>query len=158
LFCGFASFCWIRSVCRLFSPHPCITLLLASSDWFPCYKMARRNTKKERKRGSQERGSLNCVRCVCVCALSLVSPVLLLRDKAVRHYAHTHGHSEVNWMEKQSIKTPCPIFHAIFQSPFHMKRLPLFISNLTYGCRYFLFPLLLRLVRLLISWDLKTDK
>lgn len=73
LLCVFASFCWISSVCRLFSPHPGMTLLLAFSDWFPCYKRARRYIKKEKKRGSQERGSLNCVRCVCVCALSLVS-------------------------------------------------------------------------------------
>lgn len=37
-----------------------------------CYKRARRNNKKKRREPHKKRGSSNCVRCVCVRAVSLV--------------------------------------------------------------------------------------
>lgn len=103
-----------------------------------CYKRARRNNKKKRREPHKKRGSSNCVRCVR--ARGVPRPVLLLRDKESSAPLHPHPrHSKLNWLEKQSIKSFCPVFHAIFLSPFHVKRLPLIIDP-TYRCHFFICP------------------
>ena len=98
--------------------------------------------KRKEESLTKKKGKLElCALCVRARGVPRVVPVLLLlRDKESSAPLYPHPrHSKLNWLEKQSIKSFCPIFHAIFLSPFHVKRLPLIIDP-TYRCHFFICP------------------